>query len=124
MVLAWTPFNRLLAMADGCVEFRIDIVRRRDARHDSRITVRARLLWHHVECYRPRANPYAALFDRANPRQVLRTQAIVVNVPVRRLGMPEDVAHAAAWLMDDRSGLVTGQVIYVCGGMTVGVAGV
>jgi len=38
--------------------------------------------------------------------------------------MPEDVAHAAAWLMDDRSGLVTGQVIYVCGGMTVGVAGV
>lgn len=64
------------------------------------------------------------LFDRANPPDAPRTQAIVAAVPVRRLGTPEDVAHAAAWLLDARSGFVTGQVVYVCGGMTVGVAGV
>jgi len=35
----------------------------------------------------------------------------------------DDIAHAAAFLLDDRAGFVTGQVIYVCGGMTVGLAG-
>ena len=64
------------------------------------------------------------LFECANPPDSPRTQAIVAAVPVRRLGTPEDVAHAAAWLLDARSGFVTGQVLYVCGGMTVGVAGV
>jgi NAD(P)-dependent dehydrogenase (short-subunit alcohol dehydrogenase family) len=64
------------------------------------------------------------LFERANPPDSPRTQAIVAAVPVRRLGTPDDVAHAAAWLLDARSGFVTGQVLYVCGGMTVGVAGV
>lgn len=64
------------------------------------------------------------LFDRANPPGAPRTQAIVDAVPVRRVGTPEDVAHAAAFLLDARSGFVTGQVLYVCGGMTVGVAGV
>jgi NAD(P)-dependent dehydrogenase (short-subunit alcohol dehydrogenase family) len=45
-------------------------------------------------------------------------------VPVKRVGTPEDIAHAASYLLDARSGFVTGQVLYVCGGMTVGVAGV
>jgi len=64
------------------------------------------------------------LFERANPPDSPRTKAIEAAVPVRRLGTPDDVAHAAAWLLDARSGFVTGQVIYVCGGMTVSVAGV
>lgn len=64
------------------------------------------------------------LFDRANPPDAPRTLAIVEAVPVRRIGTPEDVAHAVAYLLDARSGFVTGQVLYVCGGMTVGVAGV
>ncbi|MFX1767447.1 SDR family oxidoreductase [Paraburkholderia sp. A1RI-2L] len=64
------------------------------------------------------------LFDRANPPGAPRTQAIVNAVPVKRVGTPDDVAHAASYLLDARSGFVTGQVLYVCGGMTVGVAGV
>jgi NAD(P)-dependent dehydrogenase (short-subunit alcohol dehydrogenase family) len=64
------------------------------------------------------------LFDRANPPDAPRTRAIIESVPVRRIGTPEDVAHAASYLLDARSGFVTGQVLYVCGGMTVGVAGV
>jgi NAD(P)-dependent dehydrogenase (short-subunit alcohol dehydrogenase family) len=43
-------------------------------------------------------------------------------VPVRRIGTPDDIAHAVSFLLDERSGFVTGQVLYVCGGMTVGVA--
>ncbi len=65
-----------------------------------------------------------ALFDRANPPDSPRTQAIIDAVPVRRMGTPDDVANAAAFLLDQRSGFVTGQVLYVCGGMTVGVASV
>lgn len=64
-----------------------------------------------------------ALFDAANPPDHPRTRAIVEAVPVRRVGEPEDVAHAVAFLLDARSGFVTGQVLYVCGGMTVGAAG-
>lgn len=64
------------------------------------------------------------LFDRANPPESSRTRAIIEAVPVRRIGTPDDVAHAASYLLDKRSGFVTGQVLYVCGGMTVGVAGV
>ncbi len=63
------------------------------------------------------------LFDRANPHNSPRTRAIIEAVPVRRLGMPEDVANAVAFLLDARSGFVTGQVLYVCGGMTVGLSG-
>jgi 3-oxoacyl-[acyl-carrier protein] reductase len=64
------------------------------------------------------------LFDRANPPDAPRTRAIIESVPVKRVGTPDDVAHTASYLLDERSGFVTGQVIYVCGGMTVGVAGV
>jgi 3-oxoacyl-[acyl-carrier protein] reductase len=63
------------------------------------------------------------LFDKANPPGDPRTQAIIDAVPVRRVGTPDDIAHAASYLLDARSGFVTGQVLYVCGGMTVGSAG-
>lgn len=63
-----------------------------------------------------------ALFDRANPPDSPRTKAIIDAVPVRRMGTPDDVANAVAFLLDQRSGFITGQVLYVCGGMTVGVA--
>lgn len=64
------------------------------------------------------------LFDRANPPDAPRTQKIIQSVPVKRVGTPDDVAHAVAYMLDERSGFVTGQVLYVCGGMTVGVASV
>lgn len=64
------------------------------------------------------------LFDQANPPDSPRTQAIIRGVPVKRLGSPDDVAHAVGFFLDARSGFVTGQVLYVCGGMMVGVASV
>ncbi len=61
-----------------------------------------------------------ALFEAANPPDSPRTRAIIEGVPVKRMGEPEDVAHAAAFFMDERTGFVTGQILYVCGGITVG----
>ncbi|MGD0975984.1 MAG: SDR family oxidoreductase [Candidatus Korobacteraceae bacterium] len=63
------------------------------------------------------------LFERGNPPDSPRTQAIINAVPVRRIGLPEDVAHSVSFLLDARSGFVTGQVLYVCGGLTIGAAG-
>lgn len=60
------------------------------------------------------------LFDRANPPGDPRTEAIIAKVPVRRLGTPEDVADAVSFLCREQAGFVTGQVLYVCGGMTIG----
>ncbi|MCP3902349.1 MAG: 3-oxoacyl-[acyl-carrier-protein] reductase [Planctomycetes bacterium] len=39
------------------------------------------------------------------------------NIPVRRFGTPEEIAHAVAFLTDDDAGYVTGQVIVVDGGL-------
>lgn len=63
------------------------------------------------------------LFDRANPPDSPRTRAIIDSVPVRRVGTPDDVAQAVSFFLDERSGFVTGQTLYVCGGMTIGGAG-
>ncbi|GHE07007.1 SDR family oxidoreductase [Klenkia taihuensis] len=60
------------------------------------------------------------LFEAANDEQT--TRAIVDAVPVRRMGTPEDVAHAVDFFLADQAGFVTGQVLYVCGGLTVGSA--
>jgi 3-oxoacyl-[acyl-carrier protein] reductase len=38
------------------------------------------------------------------------------QIPVRRVGLPEDVAHVASFLASDGAGFVSGQVIYVAGG--------
>jgi NAD(P)-dependent dehydrogenase (short-subunit alcohol dehydrogenase family) len=63
-----------------------------------------------------------ALFERVNLPGAPATQRILETVPVRRLGLPEEVAHHVASMLDVRAGFTTGQVLYVCGGMTVGLA--
>ncbi|WP_017615647.1 SDR family oxidoreductase [Nocardiopsis salina] len=63
------------------------------------------------------------LFEQANPPGSARTRAILDSVPVGRVGRPEDIAHSAAHLLDERSGFVTGQTLFVCGGITVGLSG-
>jgi 3-oxoacyl-[acyl-carrier protein] reductase len=42
--------------------------------------------------------------------------AVAAAVPVRRAGVPEDIANTAAFFAGEESGYVTGQVIYVDGG--------
>jgi NAD(P)-dependent dehydrogenase (short-subunit alcohol dehydrogenase family) len=60
------------------------------------------------------------LFAQANDAE--RTKRIIDAIPVRRMGTPADIAHTAAYLLDEQAGFITGQTIYVCGGLTVGVS--
>ena len=62
------------------------------------------------------------LFTSGNPPGAPKTIKIIESIPVKRMGQPEDIAHAASYLMDDRASFVTGQTLYVCGGMTVGLS--
>jgi len=43
-------------------------------------------------------------------------KAAAANIPVRRVGTPDDVAHVISFLASDGAGFVSGQVIYVAGG--------
>ena len=49
-----------------------------------------------------------------------RESALAKSVPVGRLGEAADVAHAVRFFADAENGFVTGQVLYVCGGTSVG----
>jgi 3-oxoacyl-[acyl-carrier protein] reductase len=41
------------------------------------------------------------------------------RVPLRRLGTPEDIANAYAFLASDEASYINGAVIEVAGGLTV-----
>jgi NAD(P)-dependent dehydrogenase (short-subunit alcohol dehydrogenase family) len=60
------------------------------------------------------------LFKANNPDDAPATKKILQSIPVQRVGTPDDVAHAINFFLDDRSGFVTGQTLFVCGGMTIG----
>ena len=72
-----------------------------------------------VNCVAP--GPIATTaFWQNNPPDSERAQRIINNIPVQRMGQPEDVAQAVSFFCDERSSFITGQTLFVCGGVTVG----
>ena len=49
-----------------------------------------------------------------------KERALAASVPVKRLGESADVARAVRFFADADNSFVTGQVLYVCGGTSVG----
>lgn len=60
------------------------------------------------------------LYRLANPSDSPRTKASLSNIPVGRIGEPEDIARAVMFFLDTSSSFVTGQTLHVCGGTSVG----
>lgn len=60
------------------------------------------------------------MFHAVVPADSEREQRLAAAIPVQRLGTPEDVARAVDFFVDPAAGFVTGQVLYVCGGASVG----
>jgi 3-oxoacyl-[acyl-carrier protein] reductase len=54
------------------------------------------------------------------PQGSEREAKIAAQLPVRRLGTVEDVARAVAFFAAPEAGFVTGQVLFVCGGGSLG----
>ena len=61
-----------------------------------------------------------ANFHSVAPEGSPQVERIAQAIPVRRLGAVDDVARAVMFFADREAGFVTGQVLYVCGGTSVG----
>ena len=59
-------------------------------------------------------------FHSIVPRGSPQVEKIAQAIPVKRLGQAGDVARAVLFFADRQNGFVTGQVLYVCGGTSVG----
>lgn len=60
------------------------------------------------------------MFHEIVPAGSERERALAQSIPVRRVGTPADVANAVMFFAARESSFVTGQVLYVCGGASVG----
>lgn len=60
------------------------------------------------------------LFRGANPPDSPITRKLVGAIPMQRLGTPDDVAKVVAFLLSDAASYMTGQIVHICGGLSVG----
>jgi NAD(P)-dependent dehydrogenase (short-subunit alcohol dehydrogenase family) len=61
-----------------------------------------------------------ANFHGEVPEGSPQVDRVIQSIPVKRLGQPDDVARAVLFFADRDAGFVTGQVLYVCGGTSIG----
>ena len=54
-----------------------------------------------------------------NPKET--TELINSSVPMKRFGMPDEIADAVVFISSDRAKFITGSVLVIDGGQTVNV---
>ena len=59
------------------------------------------------------------MFHDVVPENSPVLEQMAAKIPVRRLGEPDDVAKAVMFFIDEQSGFVTGQNLFVCGGTSI-----
>lgn len=57
--------------------------------------------------------------EMTNKIPFIRKKIMEWLIPLKRIGLPEEVAYAAAFLASDGAGYITGQVLSVNGGLTI-----
>jgi NAD(P)-dependent dehydrogenase (short-subunit alcohol dehydrogenase family) len=60
------------------------------------------------------------LFRRNTPRGSEAESRFLAMIPMRRLGKPEEIAAAIAFLLSEDAGFITGQILFVDGGGSIG----
>lgn len=60
------------------------------------------------------------MYRRNNPPDFALTRKTNGSIPMGRIGTPADVAEAVAFFLDRRNGYITGQLLFVCGGLSIG----
>jgi 2-hydroxycyclohexanecarboxyl-CoA dehydrogenase len=84
------------------------------ARESARLGVTA-----NVVCPGPTRTPLLESMAAGAPDSERLVAALERAVPMRRLGTPEDVAAAVAFLASEQAGYITGQTLSVSGGLTM-----
>jgi len=59
--------------------------------------------------------------DMSEAIRNLAGEQILKAIPMKRIGKPEEVAAVVAFLAGDEAGYVTGQILLVDGGLSLGV---
>jgi NAD(P)-dependent dehydrogenase (short-subunit alcohol dehydrogenase family) len=62
------------------------------------------------------------LFLKNHPHGSPELQKIAGAIPMQRIGTTQEIAGACAYFLSDQAAYTTGQVLYVCGGLSVGSA--
>jgi 3-oxoacyl-[acyl-carrier protein] reductase len=65
-------------------------------------------------------SPGRIVTDMITSRENNRTDEWISQTPLRRLGQPEDVADAVAFLASDQASYITGLNMHVNGGLVMG----
>ncbi len=60
------------------------------------------------------------MFQSTLPQGTPERAEFVSHIPVGRMGTPKEIAAATAYFLSTDAGYTTGQILYVCGGMTTG----
>ena len=60
------------------------------------------------------------MFHDVIPAESPREEALAAAIPVKRLGVPDDVARAVMFFSSPASSFITGQTLFVCGGSSIG----
>jgi 3-oxoacyl-[acyl-carrier protein] reductase len=64
-----------------------------------------------------------SLFRRNNPPDSPDVSRLQSAIPMGRIGEPEEVARAVSFFLDKRTTYITGQTLFVCGGLSLGTYG-
>ena len=62
------------------------------------------------------------MFAKNHPHGSAERARITGAVPMARVGTTKEIAAACAYFLSEDAGFTTGQVLYVCGGLSVGLA--
>jgi len=62
----------------------------------------------------------AGMYKRSSGIDPELTHRTNESIPMKRLGKPEDVAEAVAFFLSERNTYITGQLLFVCGGLSIG----
>jgi 3-oxoacyl-[acyl-carrier protein] reductase len=60
------------------------------------------------------------MWNKNNPPDSPATRAQIAQIPMGRMAQPEDVAGAVSYFMSEEASFITGQHLFVCGGLSVG----
>lgn len=60
------------------------------------------------------------LFHRNNPEGAPDVERLRGRIPMQRLGRTDEVAEAVSFFLRDGAGYITGQSLFVCGGLSIG----